>query len=37
MTLTSLETNEITIDVSGLAKGMYFLKIDGKTVRFVKE
>ena len=28
---------EITIDVSHLTSGMYFLKVDGKTVRFVKE
>jgi hypothetical protein len=26
-----------TIDVSHLAKGMYFLKINGKMVKFVKE
>ena len=29
--------SEITIDVSHLANGLYFLKIDGKTVKFVKE
>jgi len=28
---------EMTIDVSHLASGMYFLKVDGKTVKFVKE
>ena len=28
---------EITIDISHLASGMYFLKVDGKVVRFVKE
>jgi len=37
MTLTSPETNETTIDVSGLASGMYFLKIGNKVVKFVKE
>ena len=29
--------NEISIDVSHLEKGIYFLKIDNKVVRFVKE
>jgi len=29
--------NVSTIDVSHLASGMYFLKIDGKVVRFGKE
>jgi hypothetical protein len=29
--------SEIVIDVSHLANGMYFLKVDGKVVRFVKE
>ena len=29
--------SEITIDVSHLAKGMYFLRIDNKVVKFVKE
>ena len=29
--------NEISIDVSHLAVGMYFLKVDNKVVRFVKE
>jgi len=29
--------SEITIDVSHLAKGMYFLKIGEKVVKFVKE
>ena len=28
---------EMTIDVSHLSAGMYYLKIDGKTARFVKE
>jgi hypothetical protein len=28
---------EVNIDVSHLAKGIYFLKVDGKTVKFVKE
>ena len=28
---------EVIIDVSHLAKGMYFLKKDGKVVKFVKE
>ena len=28
---------EMTIDVSHLANGMYFLKIDNKVVKFVKE
>jgi len=28
---------EVVIDVSGLANGMYFLKIDNKVVKFVKE
>ena len=31
------ENNEIVLDVSHLASGMYFLKIDGKTVKFVKQ
>jgi hypothetical protein len=31
------ENTETTIDVSHLAKGMYYLKVDGKTVKFVKE
>jgi len=35
--LKSPETNETTIDVSGLAKGMYFLKVGNQVVRFVKE
>ena len=29
--------NEIVIDISHLAKGMYYLKVGEKTVRFVKE
>jgi hypothetical protein len=29
--------SEIILDVSHLANGMYYLKIDGKTVKFVKE
>ena len=29
--------NEIVIDISHLAAGMYFLKIDNKTIKFVKE
>jgi len=37
MTLKSPETNETTIDVSGLTNGMYFLKIDNKIVKFIKE
>ena len=37
MTLTSLETDGITIDVTSLANGIYFLKIGEKTVKFVKE
>ena len=40
-TLTSLTTLEslgrVTIDISHLAKGMYFLKIGNKVVKFVKE
>ena len=28
---------EVIIDVSGLANGMYFLKVGNKTARFVKE
>ena len=35
--LMSVETDEITIDVSALSSGMYFLKVDGKTVKFIKE
>jgi len=37
MTLESIETNETTIDVSGLSKGMYFLKIGNQVLRFLKE
>jgi len=29
--------SETTIDVSGLANGMYFLKVGNKTVKFIKE
>ena len=29
--------SEIVIDVSGLANGMYFLKVDNKVVKFIKE
>jgi hypothetical protein len=39
--LMSVETRHATslqtIDVSSLAKGMYFLKVEGKVVKFVKE
>ena len=31
------ENNEIVIDISHLANGMYFLKIDGKTMKVVKQ
>jgi hypothetical protein len=31
------DASEIVIDVSHLASGMYFLKVDNKVVRFVKE
>jgi len=31
------QKSKIVLDVSSLASGMYFLKIDGKTVRFGKE
>jgi hypothetical protein len=31
------EKTETTIDISHLAKGMYFLKVDGKVVKVVKE
>ena len=34
---TNNQINNIIIDVSGLASGMYYLKIGDKTVRFVKE
>jgi len=37
MTLTSLENGEITIDVSSLANGMYFLKIGNQVIKFIKE
>ena len=29
--------SEIVIDVSHLASGMYYLKVDNKVVKFVKE
>jgi hypothetical protein len=32
-----LENTEIIVDLSHLSAGMYFLKVDGKTVKFVKE
>ena len=35
-TIVNLQS-EIVLDVSHLARGMYFLKIDGKTVKFSKE
>ncbi|MCL2132593.1 MAG: T9SS type A sorting domain-containing protein, partial [Lentimicrobiaceae bacterium] len=31
------ENTEITIDISHLSAGMYFLKIDGKTYKVVKQ
>ena len=31
------ESNETTIDISHLSNGMYFLKVDNKTVKIVKE
>jgi hypothetical protein len=31
------ENETIIISVESLASGMYFLKVDGKTVKFVKE
>ena len=37
MSLTTLPSPETTIDVSHLPTGMYFLKIDKKTAKFVKE
>ena len=33
----SIVNSQLKIDVLHLAQGMYFLKIDGKTVKFVKE
>jgi hypothetical protein len=36
MTLKTLGAIE-TIDVSHLAKGMYYLKIGNKTMKFIKE
>jgi len=35
--LMTLKSGESTIDVSSLANGMYYLKIDNKVVKFVKE
>ena len=35
--LMTLESGEITIDVSHLANGMYFLKVGNQVVRFLKE
>ncbi|MCL2131905.1 MAG: T9SS type A sorting domain-containing protein [Lentimicrobiaceae bacterium] len=32
-----LPFEEIIIDISRLAKGMYFLKVDGKTYKVVKQ
>jgi len=29
--------SEIVLDISHLANGMFFFKIDGKTMKFVKE
>jgi len=37
MTLKSLETNETTIDVSGLANGIYFLKINNQVTKLKKK
>ncbi|MCL2132311.1 MAG: T9SS type A sorting domain-containing protein [Lentimicrobiaceae bacterium] len=31
------ENTKIEIDISHLASGLYFLKIDGKTVKMVKQ
>ena len=33
----SIVNSQLKIDVSGLASGVYYLKMDGKTVKFVKE
>jgi len=37
LSIKSLQSQETTIDVKSLAKGMYFLKIGNKVARFVKE
>jgi hypothetical protein len=37
LSFESLPSHETTIDVSHLANGMYYLKINAKTVKFIKE
>ena len=33
----SIVNYQLHIDVSGLASGVYFLKVDAKVVKFIKE
>ncbi|WP_417600614.1 T9SS type A sorting domain-containing protein [Owenweeksia hongkongensis] len=35
--INSKEENEITLDVKHISKGIYFLKIEGRVLRFVKQ
>jgi len=35
--MEKLVKDEIIIDVSHLTNGMYFLKVEGKVIKFIKE
>jgi len=37
LSIESLKSTEITIDVQHLTNGMYFLKVNNQVVKFVKE